>query len=98
VYSVVAEEKAWSRSTDVNVPAALVLLVTVRPDRVASVDCVGVVVCCEQDVPMLRETGVPTDQPGVVRVIIDGDVSVNDPSSVALSQSFNPASALFAAG
>ena len=44
-------------------PEALVLLVAVRPDRVASVDCVGVMVCCGQDVPMLRETGVP-DGPG----------------------------------
>lgn len=42
----------------VNVPVALVLLDAVRPDRVASVDCVCGVGA--QDVPMLRETGVPT--------------------------------------
>ena len=43
----------------VNVPVALVLLDAVRPDRFASADCVRVPA---QDVPMLRETGVPTDQ------------------------------------
>ena len=48
----------------VNGPEALVAWVADRPDRVASVDCVGVgvVVCCGHDVPMLRETAVPAVQ------------------------------------
>ena len=50
----------------VNVPEALMLLDADRPDRVASVDCVGIGVCCGQDVPMLTETGVLAVKPGSV--------------------------------
>ena len=94
-----------------NGPEALVAWVAVRPDRVASVDCVGVgvVVCCAQDVPMLRETGVPAVHPGSVveanrtrSWLMSAITNSNDPTqslrarSAAVVSAFNCTNSLFA--